>query len=94
MPLTAAQRVSFDTARSALALENDTFKVIDEIRLIAARFNWRPLAVAAHATVKTPGIRPQIAGDVITLLAQDEFLSSEQQYRANSHSSEGKGESA
>lgn len=77
MPLTAALRVSFDTARSALALENDIFKVIDEIRQIAARFNLRPLAVAAYATVKTPGIRPEIAGDVITLLAQDEYLSSE-----------------
>lgn len=77
VPLTAAQRVSFDTARSALALENDTFKVIDEIRQIAARFNWRPLAVAAHAAGKAQGIRPEIASDVITLLAQDELLSSD-----------------
>lgn len=76
VPLTAAQWVSFNTARSALALENDTFKAIEEIRKIAGRFNWRPLAVAVHATVKTPGLQPQIAGDVITLLAQDESLSS------------------
>lgn len=74
-PLTAAQRVSFDTARASLALESDTFKVIEDIRRIAAHFNWRPLAVAAFAAHKTPGIRPDIAADVITLLAQDEVLS-------------------
>lgn len=73
-PLTSAQRVSFDTARAGLALESDTFRVIEEIRRIAASLNWRPLAVAAHAAHKSPGIRPEIAGDVITLLAQDETL--------------------
>ncbi|EOK5893672.1 hypothetical protein ACM6ZZ_004131 [Citrobacter freundii] len=73
-PLTSAQRVSFDTARAGLALESDTFRVIEEIRRIAASLNWRPLAVAAHAAHKSPGIRPEIAGDVITLLAQDEAL--------------------
>lgn len=76
-PLTTVQRVSFDTARTSLALESDTFKVIEEIRRIAARFNWTPLAVAAYAAHKSPGIRPDIAGDVITLLAQDEALSTE-----------------
>ncbi|MDA5498626.1 hypothetical protein [Yersinia aleksiciae] len=76
-PLTAVQRVSFDTARAGLALECDTFKVIEEIRRIAASFNWRPLAAAAYAAHRSPGIRPDIAGDVITLLAQDEVLSTD-----------------
>lgn len=73
-PLTNAQRISFDTARASLALECDTFKVIEEIRRIAACFKWRPLAVAAYVAHKSLGIRADIAGDVITLLAQDEAL--------------------
>lgn len=64
----------FDTARASLALECDTFKVIEEIRRIAACFKWRPLAVAAYVAHKSLGIRADIAGDVITLLAQDEAL--------------------
>ncbi|ELP5717217.1 TPA: hypothetical protein ACOEP7_004440 [Enterobacter asburiae] len=55
--------------------QNDTFIAVDEVRQIAASFNWHPLTVAAHRTSKTPGIRHEIAGDVITLLAQDEYLS-------------------
>ena len=42
---------------------------------IAGTLNCSPLNVAVYATHKTPGIRPEIAGDVITLLAQDEMLS-------------------
>ncbi|CDL37140.1 hypothetical protein [Citrobacter freundii] len=64
-----------DTARLGLALENDTFKVIEEVKRIAEKRNWSPLSVAVYATYKKPGIRPEIAGDVITLLAQDEALS-------------------
>ena len=56
-------------------MENDTFKVIEEVKRIAGKHNWSPLLVAVYATYKTPGIRPDIAGDVITLLAQDEALS-------------------
>ncbi|EPK7409261.1 hypothetical protein ACVEIO_024065 (plasmid) [Klebsiella aerogenes] len=68
------QRVYLDTARSGLALESDTFKVIEEVKRIAGTQNCSPLTVAVYATHKTPGIRPEIAGDVITLLAQDEML--------------------
>lgn len=74
-PLTSVQRLSLDTALTALALERDPFSAIEEIKRIAASLNWRPLAVACHAAHKFPGIRPEIAGDVITLLAQDEALS-------------------
>lgn len=56
-------------------MENDTFKVIEEVKRIAAKYNWSPLSVAVYATYKTPGIRPDLAGDVISLLAQDEVLS-------------------
>ena len=73
--ISAVQRVYLDTARLGLALENDTFKVIEEVKRIAEKYNWSPLSVAVYATSKTPGIRPDIAGDVITLLAQDEILS-------------------
>lgn len=73
--ISAVQRVYLDTARLGLALENDTFKVIEEVKRIAEKHNWSPLSVAVYATYKTPGIRPDIAGDVITLLAQDEVLS-------------------
>lgn len=73
--ISAVQRVYLDTARLGLALENDTFKVIEEVKRIAGKYNWSPLLVAVYATYKTPGIRPDIAGDVITLLAQDEALS-------------------
>ncbi|EOV0990474.1 hypothetical protein ACVQKW_12230 [Edwardsiella tarda] len=76
VPLTATQRMAFDTARAGLALERDTFKAIEEIKRIAANLNLRPLTVATYASHKSPGIRPDIAGDVITLLAQDEALSS------------------
>ena len=70
-----AQRVYLDTARLGLALESDTFIVIEEVKRIAGTQNCSPLTVAVYATHKTPGIRPEIAGDVITLLAQDEMLS-------------------
>lgn len=73
--ISAVQRVYLDTARLGLALEKDTFKVIEEVKRIAEKYNWSPLSVAVYATYKTPGIRPDIAGDVITLLAQDEVLS-------------------
>ena len=73
--ISAIQRVYLDTARLGLALENDTFKVIEEVKRIADKHNWSPLSVAVYATYKTPGIIPDIAGDVITLLAQDEVLS-------------------
>ncbi|MDI7416095.1 hypothetical protein [Cronobacter turicensis] len=73
--ISGVQRIYLDTARLGLALENDTFKVIEEIKRIAGKYNWSPLSVAVYATYKTPGIRPDIAGDVITLLAQDEALS-------------------
>ncbi|MEG5590728.1 hypothetical protein UXP69_10930 [Enterobacter hormaechei] len=73
--ISAVQRVYLDTARLGLALENDTFKVIEEVKRIADKHNWSPLSVAVYATYKTPGIIPDIAGDVITLLAQDEGLS-------------------
>ena len=73
--ISGAQRIYLDTARLGLALENDTFKVIEEVKRIAVVHDWSPLSVAAYATYKTPGIRPEIAGDVITLLAQDETLS-------------------
>ncbi|HBS1665550.1 hypothetical protein [Klebsiella quasipneumoniae] len=73
--ISVVQRVYLDTARLGLALENDTFKVIEEVKRIAGKHNWSPLLVAVYATYKTPGIRPDIAGDVITLLAQDEALS-------------------
>lgn len=73
--ISAVQRVYLDTARLGLALEKDTFKVIEEVKRIAEKHNWSPLSVAVYATYKTPGIRPDIAGDVITLLAQDEVLS-------------------
>lgn len=73
--ISGVQRVYLDTARLGLALENDTFKVIEEVKRIAGVHGWSPLSVAAYATCKTPGIRPEIAGDVITLLAQDEALS-------------------
>ncbi|EOZ7954933.1 hypothetical protein AABV77_000336 [Enterobacter asburiae] len=73
--ISAVQRVYLDTARLGLALENDTFKVIEEVKRIAGKHNWSPLSVAVYATYKTPGIRPDIAGDVIALLAQDEALS-------------------
>lgn len=69
------QRVYLDTARLGLALESDTFMVIEEVKRIAGTQNCSPLTVAVYATHKTPGIRPEIAGDVITLLAQDEMLS-------------------
>lgn len=72
--LTAAQQVSFDTARASLALESDPFKVIEEVKRIAIGLNWSPLTVTAYAVHKFPRIRPDIAGDVITLLAQDELL--------------------
>ena len=49
--------------------------VIEEVKRIAGTQNCSPLTVAVYATHKTPGIRPEIAGDVITLLAQDEMLS-------------------
>nr|WDS96454.1 hypothetical protein VW1_00026 [Enterobacter sp.] len=73
--ISGVQRIYLDTARLGLALENDTFKVIEEVKRIAVVHDWSPLSVAAYATYKTPGIRPEIAGDVITLLAQDETLS-------------------
>lgn len=72
--ISAVQRVYLDTARLGLALENDTFKVIEEVKRIADKHKWSPLSVAVYATYKTPGIIPDIAGDVITLLAQDEVL--------------------
>lgn len=72
--ISGVQRVYLDTARLGLALENDTFKVIEEVKRIAGVYDWSPLSVAAYATFKTPGIRTEIAGDVITLLAQDEAL--------------------
>lgn len=72
--ISAVQRVYLDTARLGLALENDTFKVIEEVKRIADKHNWSPLSVAVYATYKTPGIRPDLAGDVISLLAQDEVL--------------------
>jgi hypothetical protein len=73
-PLTPEQRISFETARTSLVLEQDTFKLIDEIKRIARCYNWRPLAVTAHAVHRSPGIRTDIASDVITLFAQDETL--------------------
>ncbi|WP_245874540.1 hypothetical protein [Cedecea neteri] len=73
--ISGVQRIYLDTARLGLALENDTFKVIEEVKRIAGVHAWSPLSVAAYAAYKTPGIRPEIAGDVITLLAQDETLS-------------------
>lgn len=73
--ISAAQRVYLDTARLGLALENDTFKVIEEVRRIARKHNLSALSVAVYSTYKTPGIRSDIAGDVITLLAQDAALS-------------------
>ncbi|MCL9671373.1 hypothetical protein [Citrobacter sp. MNAZ 1397] len=73
--ISGVQRIYLDTARLGLALENDAFKVIEEVKRIAVVHDWSPLSVAAYATNKTPGIRPEIAGDVITLLAQDETLS-------------------
>ena len=72
--ISAVQRVYLDTARLGLALENDTFKVIEEVKRIADKHKWSPLSVAVYATYKTPGIIPDIARDVITLLAQDEVL--------------------
>lgn len=72
--ISGVQRVYLDTARLGLALENDTFKVIEEVKRIAGVHGWSPLSVAAYATFKTPGIRTEIASDVITLLAQDEAL--------------------
>ncbi|WP_297119479.1 hypothetical protein V1599_08230 [Enterobacter sp. ECC-175] len=72
--ITVAQRVYLDSARLGLALENDTFKVIEEVKRIAGKHNLSPLSVAVYATYKTPGIRPDIAADVITLLVQDEAL--------------------
>lgn len=72
--ISGVQRVYLDTARLGLALENDTFKVIEEVKRIAGVHDWSPLSVAAYATFKTPGIRTEIAGDVITILAQDEAL--------------------
>ncbi|EPH6761907.1 hypothetical protein ACS0ON_001417 [Cronobacter dublinensis] len=72
--ISEVQRIYLDTARLGLALENDTFKAIEEVKRIAGKYNWSPLLVAAYATYKTPGIRSDIAGDVITLLAQDEAL--------------------
>jgi hypothetical protein len=72
--ISGVQRVYLDTARLGLALENDTFKVIEEVKRIAGVHDWSPLSVAAYAAFKTPGIRTEIAGDVITLLAQDEAL--------------------
>ncbi|ELN1390900.1 hypothetical protein Q1H60_001332, partial [Escherichia coli] len=76
IPLTAVQRIALDTARTSLALECDAFNVIEEIKRISANLNLRPLAVATYVAHKSPGIRSDIAGDVITLLAQDEVLSS------------------
>lgn len=73
--ISGVQGVYLDTARLGLALEHDMFKVIEEVKRIAGKHNWSPLSVAVYATSKTPGIRPDIAGDVITLLAQDEVLS-------------------
>lgn len=70
-----AQRLFLDNARFGLASESDPFKVIDEVKRIAEKHHWSPLSVAAYAAHKTPGIRPDIAGDVISLLAQDEALS-------------------
>ncbi len=72
--ISAVQRVYLDTARLGLALENDTFKVIEEVKRIADKHKWSPLSVAVYATYKTPGIIPDIARDVITLLSQDEVL--------------------
>ncbi|EIL5950578.1 hypothetical protein MLH22_13315 [Escherichia coli] len=74
-PLTPSQRIAFETERVGLAFEKDMFKVIDEVTRIANRFNWRPLAVAAHAACRAPGIRSEIAGDILRLLEQDEALS-------------------
>ncbi|EEY5013600.1 hypothetical protein DFX61_23035 [Escherichia coli] len=70
------KRIALDTARTSLALECDAFNVIEEIKRISANLNLRPLAVATYVAHKSPGIRSDIAGDVITLLAQDEVLSS------------------
>ncbi|HAT3763212.1 TPA: hypothetical protein I8633_005029, partial [Citrobacter freundii] len=72
--LTNTERIYMDTARASLALECDVFKVIEEVRSIAVRLKWRPLAVAAYIVHKSLGIRTDIAGDVVTLLAQDEAL--------------------
>ncbi|EDT6715240.1 hypothetical protein AH006_001022 [Salmonella enterica subsp. enterica] len=72
--LTNTERIYIDTARSSLALECDAFKAIEEVKRIAARLKWRPLAVAAYIAHKSHGIRTEITGDVITLLAQDEAL--------------------
>ncbi|UUR70664.1 hypothetical protein [Enterobacter asburiae] len=73
--ISGVHRVYLDTARLGLALEDDTFRVIEEVKRIAGKHNLSPLSVAVYSTYKTPGIRPEIAGDVITLLAQDEVLS-------------------
>lgn len=72
--LTNTECIYMDTARASLALECDVFKVIEEVRSIAVRLKWRPLAVAAYIVHKSLGIRTDIAGDVVTLLAQDEAL--------------------
>lgn len=48
--ISGAQRVYLDTARLGLALESDRFKVIEEVKRIAGKHNWRPLSVAVYAT--------------------------------------------